>query len=123
MTDVVVDGAGLSIDDIVAVARGGARAVLSERARTAMQASRDVVEELAASGRPVYGVSTGFGSLADVYVEPESRARLQAALIRSQHFNGVTTTIGNSTVPIDWKNPGYQNMLGRGRIDILDSVQ
>ncbi len=48
-----------------------------------MQASRDIVEELAASGQPVYGVSTGFGSLADVYVEPASRARLQAALIRS----------------------------------------
>jgi histidine ammonia-lyase len=83
MTDVVIDGDGLSIGDIVSVARGGARAVLGERARAAMQASRDVVETLAASGEPVYGVSTGFGSLADVYVEPESRARLQAALIRS----------------------------------------
>ena len=83
MTDVVIDGGGLSIDDIVAVARDGARAVLSDRARAAMQASRDIVDELASSGRPVYGVSTGFGSLADVYVEPASRARLQAALIRS----------------------------------------
>ena len=83
MTDVVIDGDGLSIDDIVSVARGGARAVLGERARSAMQASRDVVEALAASGQPVYGVSTGFGSLADVYVAPESRSRLQAALIRS----------------------------------------
>ena len=83
MTDVVLEGDGLSIDDIVAVARGRARAVLSDEARAAMQASRDIVEELAASGQPVYGVSTGFGSLADVYVEPASRARLQAALIRS----------------------------------------
>ncbi len=71
MTDVVIDGDGLSIDDIVAVARDGAQAVLSDRARAAMQASRDIVDELASSGEPVYGVSTGFGSLADVYVEPD----------------------------------------------------
>ena len=50
MTDVVIDGGGLSIDEIVAVARDGARAVLSDRARSAMQASRDIVDELASSG-------------------------------------------------------------------------
>ena len=75
MTDVVIDGDGLSIDDIVSVARGGSRAVLGEHARAAMQVSRDVVDALAASGTPVYGISTGFGSLADVYVEPDRRAR------------------------------------------------
>jgi len=88
MTEVVLAGDGLSIDDIVAVARGGARAVLGDEARSVMQASRDIVDQLASSGQPVYGVSTGFGSLADVYVEPASRARLQAALIRS-HAAGV----------------------------------
>ncbi len=97
MTDVVLDGDGLSIDDIVAVARGGARAVLSDRARAAMQASRDIVEKLAASGEPVYGVSTGFGSLADVYVEPEKRRRLQAALIRS-HAAGVGPPVEDEVV-------------------------
>ena len=71
MTDVVIDGGGLSIDDIVAVARDGARAVLSDRARAAMQVSRDIVDELASSGQPVYGVSTGFGSLANVTIPPD----------------------------------------------------
>ncbi|HMK13234.1 MAG TPA: histidine ammonia-lyase [Acidimicrobiales bacterium] len=97
MTDVVLDGDGLSIDDIVAVARDGARAVLGDRARAAMQASRDIVERLAASGQPVYGVSTGFGSLADVYVEPSSRARLQAALIRS-HAAGLGDPVETEVV-------------------------
>jgi histidine ammonia-lyase len=83
MTEVVLDGSGLSIDDIVAVSRDGVRAVLGDGARASMQETRDIVERLASSGEPVYGVSTGFGSLADVYVEPEQRARLQAALIRS----------------------------------------
>ncbi len=94
MTEVVLDGPGLSIDDIVAVSRDGVRAVLGEGARTSMQETRDIVERLASSGEPVYGVSTGFGSLADVYVEPEQRARLQAALIRS-HAAG----LGDSVEP------------------------
>ncbi|HTN80808.1 MAG TPA: histidine ammonia-lyase [Acidimicrobiales bacterium] len=97
MTDVVLGGDGLSIDDIVAVARHGARVVLGDRARASMQASRDIVERLAASGQPVYGVSTGFGSLADVYVEPSSRARLQAALIRS-HAAGLGDPVESEVV-------------------------
>jgi histidine ammonia-lyase len=51
-------------------------------------ASRALVDDLAASGRPVYGISTGFGSLATVPIPPERRADLQVALIRS-HAAGV----------------------------------
>src|SRR6201999_3719037 len=39
-------------------------------------------------GRPVYGVSTGFGALAGTPIAPERRAELQHALIRS-HAAGV----------------------------------
>jgi subtilisin family serine protease len=45
-----------------------------------------------------------------------------AALIRSNQYNGVSTTIGASTVPIDWKNPGYWYKLGKGRVDLLKAV-
>jgi histidine ammonia-lyase len=83
MEPVVLSGGGLTIDDVVAVARDGRRAALGDDARAAMEKSREIVERLASSGQPVYGVSTGFGSLADVYIEPDDRARLQAALIRS----------------------------------------
>ena len=120
MTDVVLAGDGLSIDEIVAVARGGARAVLGDRARSAMQASRDIVEELASSGLPVYGVSTGFGSLADVYVEPASRARLQAALIRS-HAAGMGAAVerrgraGDDAAPCAHAGDGPQRRAAGAR--------
>jgi histidine ammonia-lyase len=80
---VVLRGTGLSFDDIVAVARGSDDVELSGDARAAVDASHRSVERLAASGVPVYGVSTGFGSLATVYIDPGRRAELQRSLVRS----------------------------------------
>ena len=59
---VVLEGRGLRIDDVVAVARDGAPVVLGDTARAAMQRSADLVEGFVASDSPVYGVTTGFGA-------------------------------------------------------------
>ena len=80
---VQVGPAGLSRDDVVAVARAGARVELSDDARRAVERGRAVVDALAASPEPVYGVSTGFGALATRHITPELRGQLQASLIRS----------------------------------------
>ncbi len=85
---VSLHGQGLTGADVVAVARDGADVVLAPDARAAIDRSHEVIVELARSGRPVYGVSTGFGSLADVYIDPERRAQLQRSLIRS-HAAGI----------------------------------
>ncbi len=53
-----------------------------------MAASRAVIERVVASGDTVYGVTTGFGDLADVRVSPEQTATLQRNLVRS-HAAGV----------------------------------
>ena len=53
-----------------------------------MATSRAIVDDIEASGRPVYGVSTGFGALANTFIAPERRAELQHALIRS-HAAGI----------------------------------
>ena len=80
----VMLGAGpLSIEDVVAVARFGAPVQLAERAIAAIEASRRFVDELASSGKPVYGVSTGFGALATKYIDPSLRTQLQRSLVRS----------------------------------------
>jgi subtilisin family serine protease len=62
-----------------------------------------------------YGIANGTSFSAPIVAG-------MAALIRSQHPTGVSTTIANSTIPIDWKNPGYWFKLGHGRVDLLDSV-
>ncbi|RKN46928.1 histidine ammonia-lyase [Streptomyces hoynatensis] len=88
MRKVVLGTSGTSPEDVVAVARGGARVELSPGALAAMDRSRRVVEGLAASPEPVYGVSTGFGALAVRHIGPELRTRLQRNLVRS-HAAGV----------------------------------
>ncbi len=85
---VVLTGRDLSVTDVVAVARAGAPVSLDGPARERMAASRAVIERVVASGDTVYGVTTGFGDLADVRVSPEQTATLQRNLVRS-HAAGV----------------------------------
>jgi histidine ammonia-lyase len=80
---VELTGTGLGESDVVAVAREHEPVTLSASARDAMEASAAVVARLAGLPDPVYGVSTGFGSLANVTIPPERRAELQRALVRS----------------------------------------
>ncbi len=83
-----LSGTGLSPDDVVAVARDRAEVGLAPEARRAMEASAAVVAGLADRSEPAYGVSTGFGSLANVTIPVERREELQRALVRS-HAAGV----------------------------------
>ena len=84
MAEHVVVGAGpLSFEDVVAVARRDAQVTLSEEALAAIDRARAVVEDLAASPTPAYGVSTGFGALATRHIAPELRTQLQRSLVRS----------------------------------------
>jgi histidine ammonia-lyase len=78
-----LSGEGLGRAEVLAVARGMARVELAERARRAMEQSAAVVERRAGSSEPVYGISTGFGSLATTRIPSERREDLQRALIRS----------------------------------------
>jgi histidine ammonia-lyase len=83
MPAVTIGPGPLTPDDVVAVARRGAAVALSDLGRAAMEASRARVEELASGDRPVYGVSTGFGSLATRHIPAALRVQLQHAVIRS----------------------------------------
>jgi histidine ammonia-lyase len=80
---VVLGTAPVTIAQVVAVARQGAPVTISDDSLAAIAAARAHVDAFAASGRPVYGVSTGFGSLATRYIEPDKRLQLQRSLIRS----------------------------------------
>ncbi|MEU1126766.1 histidine ammonia-lyase [Streptomyces sp. NPDC005899] len=83
MHTVVVGTSGTTAEDVVAVARGGARVELSAAAVEALAAAREIVDALAVKPEPVYGVSTGFGALASRHIGPELRAQLQRNIVRS----------------------------------------
>ncbi|GII25526.1 histidine ammonia-lyase [Planosporangium mesophilum] len=88
MNTVIVQPTGITPADVLAVSRGGARVEISDAAMEAMRTSRALVDDIERAGRPVYGVSTGFGALANTSIAPERRAELQHALIRS-HAAGI----------------------------------
>ena len=79
----LVGGAPLRPADVVAVARGHRAVRLDPAARERMRTTRRLVDELAGSETPVYGVSTGFGSLATETIPGGRRDELQRALLRS----------------------------------------
>jgi histidine ammonia-lyase len=83
MHTVVLGDSGTTPEDVIAVAREGARVELSAQALAALDASRRHIEELAAKPEPVYGVSTGFGALAVRHISPGLRAQLQRNIVRS----------------------------------------
>lgn len=80
---VSVGAVPLRPEDVVAVARHGARVDVAPEALARVAAARTLVEGLADDAEPHYGISTGFGALATTFIAPERRAQLQASLIRS----------------------------------------
>ncbi|HEX7950744.1 MAG TPA: histidine ammonia-lyase [Candidatus Limnocylindrales bacterium] len=85
---VTLTGSDVTVEAVEAVARRGASATLDPAARARMERSRRVVDELVAAGEVVYGVTTGFGALADRTIAPADAARLQENLLVS-HAAGV----------------------------------
>ena len=75
-------GETLTLEDVVAVARGES-VELPSSALERIRAARAVVEDKVASNETVYGVTTGFGSLANVRIDPDQADALQNAIIRS----------------------------------------
>ncbi len=89
-------GGPLDISDVAAIASGAA-VRLAERATARIEASRAVVERAVSSGAVVYGVTTGFGSLADVRLTSDHARALQHGLIRS-HAVGVGRALADEEV-------------------------
>jgi histidine ammonia-lyase len=82
-TEVVINTTGMTFEDVLAVARHDAKVVIAPATIEAVAHTRSRVDALAASSEPVYGISTGFGALANRHVTPEYRVQLQKSLIRS----------------------------------------
>jgi histidine ammonia-lyase len=85
-------GSELSLEDVMRVARGET-VELPAAAAERMRASRTVIERAVASDETVYGVTTGFGSLAQIRIAPEQAAELQSSIVRS-HSVAVGPALG-----------------------------
>ena len=83
MNTVTINSSGITFADVIAIARENAKVEISSEALARMQVSRDQVEALAQGELAVYGISTGFGALANRHIDPQDRVQLQKSLIRS----------------------------------------
>src|SRR6476619_6879294 len=88
-TAIRLTGEDLRIEDVWAVAFGGAEAMLSDDARTKMRAARELVERAAhGTHEHTYGINTGFGRFVSKSIPEEQTEELQLRLLRS-HACGV----------------------------------
>ncbi len=90
----------LTIERIGEIIRGGMRLELSEDAKQRIRRCRQYLDKkIAANGAPVYGVTTGFGSLCNVSIGRDQLSQLQVNLIKS-HACGVGERVQNDVVKI-----------------------
>ena len=80
---VTLDGRQLSLETIEAIAVDGAEVSVSAEARARVAAARACVERQFEAGAIIYGVTTGFGRMANVVIDREHALTLQRNLVRS----------------------------------------
>lgn len=83
MNTVIIDGNGLTLDQLVAVAKQGYKVVLHEGAQKRVEKSRKIVERIVKNDEVVYGITTGFGKFSDVVITQNDCKTLQKNLILS----------------------------------------
>jgi histidine ammonia-lyase len=122
-----LSGPGVTVADVVAVARALEPVELTADAVDRMAVARAVVERLA-EGAPKYGISTGFGALATVSIAPDRRRALQAALIRS-HAAGMGDPVEDEVVramvflrarTLALGNSGARPLVAQAMVDLLN---
>lgn len=94
---VVLRGEGLTLPDLIAIARAGAPVELDPGSLERVDAARACIERRLQSGGVFYGINTGFGALSDVHIKPDQLRQLQINLIRS-HACGVGAPLSEDVV-------------------------
>lgn len=90
MQPISLDGASLTIDDVVRIAREGARVEIAPAARAEIKKVRAYIEEnwLTENAPPTYGFNTGVGKLKDYAIDQADNDRFQRNIVLS-HCSGV----------------------------------
>jgi len=88
---------GMTIEELVTIARNGARVAATHTAEARISATRRLIEQWVAEGRVIYGVTTGFGAMSGVTISAEDTRRLQYNILAS-HSAGVGKPLDNETV-------------------------
>ncbi|MEW6423766.1 MAG: histidine ammonia-lyase [Bacillota bacterium] len=80
---VSLDGESLNVEQVIRVALHHAPVVLDPAARQRMEKTRQMVEQIVAEQRVVYGINTGFGKFSNFLISSAQTKQLQKNLIMS----------------------------------------
>lgn len=83
VSKVIFDTGNLSLDQVDAVCRHGARVSLTSQVQSAIKKNRKVLERKVADNVPIYGVTTGIGEFARIQIDPNQREELQKRIVYS----------------------------------------
>ncbi len=120
----LIDGEALSVDEVVDVARHGKRVQLSAQAIERVENCRRWVDEVVDEGKlTVYGLTTGYGSLAEVKIPVTQVETLTRNMIMS-HSVGVGQPLDVGTVRATMLIRA--NTLAKGysgiRVEVLETL-
>ena len=105
---VVLDGKGLTVEDLVRVARHGEKVELTPAAMERIKTCRAMLEEKIQAHEIMYGVNTGIGEFSEVVLDDEQVKQFQRYLIYN-HAAGI-----GDLAPIE-----YVRGAMAGRINVL----
>jgi len=97
MKEILLGMDGMSLEDLLAIAREGAKVRLIKESEERILNARRMIEQWVEQERVIYGVTTGFGALSDVTISKEDTQRLQENILMS-HAAGVGDILDKETV-------------------------
>jgi len=97
MKEILLGIDGMSLEDLVAIAREGSTVRLTKESEGRIINARKMIEKWVKEERVIYGVTTGFGALSDVTISKEDTQRLQENILMS-HAAGVGDILDKETV-------------------------
>jgi histidine ammonia-lyase len=80
---VMINGRDLTVEEVIRVCRGYEKVEIADDAKKAVNKARAFIDREVDEGAVVYGLTTGFGKLANVRIKHEDLAKLQKNLIMS----------------------------------------
>ncbi|EGU40092.1 histidine ammonia-lyase [Vibrio ichthyoenteri ATCC 700023] len=97
MLNLILNPGHLSLSLLRQISRSPINLSLDSAAFSDIEQSTQVVEQVIAQGRTVYGINTGFGLLANTRIEPQDLEVLQKSIVLS-HAAGIGQLMADETV-------------------------
>lgn len=88
---------GMTLENLIAIARSGAKVQLTADAEKQILKSRHLIDRWVQDEKRIYGITTGFGALSDVAISKADTRRLQKNILMS-HAAGVGKPFDEETV-------------------------